>query len=79
MNEGIVLLCLNLTAICVYLPCRWKYAAFPPPAPNLVRQYLSYLYLGFFATLPFKFSAITATTNGSRTTVATWLSSNDIS
>lgn len=52
MNEGIVLLCLALSAICIYAPCRWKYSGFPPPATERVRQYLPYLYLLFVATLP---------------------------
>ena len=52
INEGIVLLCLNLTAICIYAPCRWKYIEYPAPATAPVRQYLPYLYLVFFATLP---------------------------
>jgi oligosaccharide repeat unit polymerase len=51
-NEGIVLLCLALSAICIYAPCRWKYEVFPPPNVDEVRQYLPYLYLLFFATLP---------------------------
>ena len=51
-NEGIVLLCLALSAISIYGPCRWKYAAFPPPDTRSVRQYLPYLYLLFFASLP---------------------------
>ncbi len=51
-NEGIVLLCLALSAICIYAPCRWRYEAFPPLSTASVRQYLPYLYLLFFATLP---------------------------
>jgi len=51
-NEGIVLLCLALSAICVYTPCRWKYLAFLPPSTDQVRHYLPYLYLLFFAALP---------------------------
>jgi len=51
-NEGIVLLCLALSAICLYAPCRWKYQPFPRPSSTNVRQYLPYLYLLFFASLP---------------------------
>jgi oligosaccharide repeat unit polymerase len=52
MNEGAVLLCLNLSAICIYAPCRWRYVGLPAPPTTPVRQYLPYLYLVFFATLP---------------------------
>ncbi|MGA9566601.1 MAG: O-antigen polysaccharide polymerase Wzy [Candidatus Korobacteraceae bacterium] len=52
MNEGIVLLCLALSAICLYAPCRWNYSPFPPPNTREVRQYLPYLYLLFLVSLP---------------------------
>jgi hypothetical protein len=51
-NEGIVLLCLALSAVCLYAPCRWNYSPFPPPGTREVRQYLPYLYLLFLASLP---------------------------
>ncbi len=51
-NEGIVLLCLALSAICLYVPCRWNYKAFPPPDTTGERKYLPYLYLLFPASLP---------------------------
>jgi O-antigen polysaccharide polymerase Wzy-like protein len=51
-NEGTVLLCLALSAICLYAPCRWKYQRFPATRTDRVRQYLPYLYLLFFAALP---------------------------
>ena len=51
-NEGIVLLCLAVSAICIYGPCRWNYVESPPPNAAPVRQYLPYLYVLFFATLP---------------------------
>lgn len=49
---GIVLLCLALSAICIYAPCRWNYQRIQPPADGPVRRYLPYLYLLFYATLP---------------------------
>lgn len=52
--EGIVLLCIGLSAICIYAPCRWKYQPFPPPRTAEVRRYLPYLYLVFLATMPFQ-------------------------
>jgi hypothetical protein len=52
LSEGILLLCLNFTAIFIYAPCRWKYVAIPAPDPAPARRYLQYLYLVFFATLP---------------------------
>ena len=51
-EAGIVLLCLALSAICIYAPCRWNYRRIPPPADAPVRRYLPYLYLLFYATLP---------------------------
>ena len=51
--SGIVLLCLALSAVCVYIPCRWNYRYIPPPSSRGVRQYLPYLYLIFFSSLPF--------------------------
>ena len=50
---GMVLLCLSLSAISVYAPCRWNYHWLPPPADADVRRYLPYLYLVYFAGLPF--------------------------
>ena len=52
-ESGIVLLCIALSAICVYAPCRWNYQRIPPPADVTVRKYLPYLYLVFFSSLPF--------------------------
>jgi oligosaccharide repeat unit polymerase len=51
-EAGIVLLCLALSAICIYAPCRWNYRQISPPADAWVRRYLPYLYLLFYATLP---------------------------
>jgi|HubBroStandDraft_6_1064221.scaffolds.fasta_scaffold01194_5 hypothetical protein len=51
--SGLVLLCLALSAICVYAPCRWNFRPVPPPSAIGVRQYLPYLYLVFFSSLPF--------------------------
>jgi oligosaccharide repeat unit polymerase len=51
-EAGMVLLCLALSAICVYTPCRWSYRRFAPPSTASVRQYLPYLYLLFYGSLP---------------------------
>jgi oligosaccharide repeat unit polymerase len=51
-NEGIVLLCLAVSAICVYVPCRLRFEGSSVPSTAGVRCYLPYLYLLFFATLP---------------------------
>lgn len=51
-EAGIVLLCLALSAVCIYAPCRWNYQRIQPPADAPVRRYLPYLYLLFYATLP---------------------------
>ena len=51
-ESGTVLLCLALSAICVYAPCRWNYRRVAPPDNRPVRRFLPYLYLLFYATLP---------------------------
>jgi hypothetical protein len=51
-EQGMVLLGLVLSAICVYAPCRWKYHAIAPPDPRTARRYLPYLYLLYFMSLP---------------------------
>ena len=53
-QQGTVLLMLALSALCVYSPCRWNYRRIAPPADMPVRQYLPYLYLLFYATVPFQ-------------------------
>ena len=52
-DAGIVMLCIALSAICIYGPCRWNYRPVPPPSDANVRRYLPYLYLVYFSTLPF--------------------------
>ena len=49
---GIVLLCLALSAMCIYAPCRWKYRGLVPPASSTVSRYLPYLYLIFAFIVP---------------------------
>ena len=51
---GIALLCVALSAVCVYAPCRWNYRRVVPPDDQRVRQYLPYLYLLFYGSLPFQ-------------------------
>jgi len=51
-EQGITLLCLALSAICIYAPCRWNFHPTPPPDDRPVRRYLPYLYLLYFASLP---------------------------
>jgi oligosaccharide repeat unit polymerase len=51
-QAGTVLLCLALSAVCIYAPSRWSYRRFRPPSDARVRQYLPYLYLLFYGTLP---------------------------
>jgi hypothetical protein len=51
-DAGIVLLLLALTAICLYIPCRWNYRRVPPPPDTKARPYLPYLYLIFAFSLP---------------------------
>jgi oligosaccharide repeat unit polymerase len=51
-EQGTTLLCLALSAICIYAPCRWDFHRIPPTNDRPVRQYLPYLYLLYFASLP---------------------------
>jgi len=51
-HEAIVLLCLALSAVCIYAVCRWNYVPLRPPDPAPVRRYLPYLYLLFALTMP---------------------------
>ena len=52
-EAGIVMLCIALSAVCIYGPCRWNYRPITPPTDVNVRQYLPYLYLVYFASMPF--------------------------
>jgi oligosaccharide repeat unit polymerase len=52
--QGLVLLAISLSAICIYAPCRWLYRPVPPPDLNSVQKYLPYLYCLFAAALPFQ-------------------------
>ena len=50
---GMVLLCIALSAICVYAPCRWNYRFFPPTlSSSSDKRYLSYLYFIFLLAVP---------------------------
>ena len=51
-EAGIVLLCLVLSAICIYVPCRWNYRRILPPTDTGVDRFLPYLYLLFYGSLP---------------------------
>jgi len=53
-EQGTVLLCIVLSAICVYAPCRWNYRPLPTPNDAGVRRYLPYLYLVFYGSIPFQ-------------------------
>ena len=51
-EQGIVLLCLVLSAVCIYAPCRWKFRPIPPPESRTASRYLPYLCLLFALALP---------------------------
>lgn len=51
-TAGVALLCVTLSAVSVYAPCRWNYKPVFPPSDEKVRQYLPYLYLLFYLSLP---------------------------
>jgi len=51
-EQGIVLLCLALSAICIYAPCRWFYRPVKWECGERSGRFLPYLYLVFFLSLP---------------------------
>lgn len=51
-TAGVAALCVVLSAVCVYVPCRWNYTRISPPSDEKVRRYLPYLYLLFYGSLP---------------------------
>jgi hypothetical protein len=51
-EAGTVLLCLILSALCIYGVCRWSYRRITPPPSTPVKRYLPFLYLIFYGTLP---------------------------
>ena len=53
---GTVLLCLALSALCIYGVCRWNYRSIAPPSEIPVVRYLPFLYLVFYATIPIQLS-----------------------
>jgi len=54
-EAGTVLLCLSLSALCIYAPCRWNYRRIPAPSAAPVARYLPFLYIVFYGTLPIQF------------------------
>jgi hypothetical protein len=52
IEAGTVLLCLSLSALCIYAMCRWNYRRITPPSDVPVAHYLPYLYTVFYSTLP---------------------------
>lgn len=52
MQAGLISLLIVLSAVCIYLVCRWNTHPLPAPAFEPGRRYLPYLYLLFFASLP---------------------------
>ena len=51
-EAGTVVLCLTLSALCIYGVCRWNYRSIAPPSNAPVARYLPFLYLVFYGTLP---------------------------
>ena len=50
--QGLVLLSISLSALCVYAPCRWNYRRSVPPLTASCDQYLPYLYCLFSLSVP---------------------------
>ncbi len=51
-QQGIVLLCIALSAICIYSVCRLNYRRIGIPDQTSTLQYLPYLYLLFYLSVP---------------------------
>jgi hypothetical protein len=51
-EQGTVLLCLALSAVCVYLPCRWRYVPVSTPDVASCQRYLPYIYCLLGITIP---------------------------
>jgi oligosaccharide repeat unit polymerase len=51
-QQGVVLLCIALSAICIYSVCRLNFRRIGIPDPASTLQYLSYLYLLFYLSVP---------------------------
>jgi oligosaccharide repeat unit polymerase len=51
-QQGTVLLCLALSAVCIYAVCRVKFRHIPIPDTSSAREYLPYLYLLFWLSVP---------------------------
>lgn len=51
-QQGIALLCIALSAICIYSVCRLNYRRIGIPDPTSTIQYLPYLYLLFYLSVP---------------------------
>jgi oligosaccharide repeat unit polymerase len=49
---GLTLLSLTLSAICIYIPCRWNYRPFSRTPALSSARFLPYLYLLFAASVP---------------------------
>ena len=51
-EAGTVLLCLALSALCIYGVSRWNYQRIMPPSVDPVMRYLPFLYILYYGTLP---------------------------
>lgn len=51
-DQGVVLLCLAVSALCVYAVCRLNYRRIAIPSLQSAAQYLPYLYLVFYISVP---------------------------
>lgn len=49
---ALALLSIALSALCIYAPCRWSYAAFSPPCNQALGRYLPYLYVLLWLSVP---------------------------
>jgi tyrosine-protein kinase Etk/Wzc len=50
-EAGTTLLCLALSALCIYGVCRWNYRRIAPPVSAPVERYLPFLYIVFYGTV----------------------------
>ena len=51
-EAGTVLLCIAVSALCIYGVSRWNYRRIKPPSLEPVARYLPFLYIVYYGTLP---------------------------
>jgi hypothetical protein len=73
-DQGIALLCVALSGLCIYAVCRLNYRQIAALNIGAATQYMPYLYLLFSPACRYRFSRTTAITSTHRTMAATCIS-----